>query len=379
MDLPNVLFALLKAAVSKETPTEEVKNACTDDVLEKVFILAQKHDLAHLPGCLDLPDSDATKKMKKAAQLAMYRSVQMGYEFERICKAFDSAEIPYIPLKGAVIRGYYPESWMRTSCDMDILVHEADLEKAVGLLVNELTYQTDGKKHYHDISLFSKSGVHLELHFSICENTEKLDGLLSRVWDYATPGSGCRYELEKNYFAFYLLAHMSYHFAGGGCGLRSFLDLYLLQEQGRYEETLLREHLDQCGLTLFYDGVCALVDVWFREKPHTALTKAMEHFLCSGGAYGSGVYHVAIQQKRKGGKARYLLGRIFMPYSTLKIRYRVLEKMPVLYPVMLIWRWIETVFSGKARRAANELDTTNQIDKKQADAVFAMFDTLGLS
>lgn len=378
MDLQKVLFALLKAAVGDKTLTEETKNACTDDVLERVFVLAKKHDLAHLPGCLDLPDSALTQKMKKAAQLAMFRYVQLNYEFERICKTLDDGQIPYIPLKGTVIRAYYPESWMRTSCDMDILVHEEDLEKAVELLIKELSYQTDGKKNYHDISLFSKTGVHLELHFSICENTPKLDSLLSQVWNYATPVSGCRYELEKNYQVFYLLAHMSYHFAGGGCGLRSFLDLYLLQEQGYYEETQVKQYLSQCGLWSFYGGVCALIDVWFRGEPHTELTKQMAQFLLTGGAYGSGEFHIAIQQKKKGGKGKYILGRIFLPYRTLKIRYRILGKLPVLYPVMVVWRWIETLFSGKAKRVTTELDTTNRIEKKQADAVCALLKELDL-
>ena len=378
MELTNVLFALLKAAVSKEKLTDEVKSACTDDMLEKVFVLAQKHDLAHLPGCLDLPESAPAQKMKKAAQMAMYRYVQLNYEYERICKVFDSGKIPYIPLKGAVIRGYYPAMWMRTSCDMDILVHEEDIPKAVALLVKELSYRTDGKKHYHDISLFSQSGVHLELHFSICENTQKLDGLLSQVWEYAKPVSGCRYELEKNYFVFYLLAHMSYHFAGGGCGLRSFLDLYLLQEQKRYDEEEMRKYLAQCGLEPFYAGVCALINVWFRGEERTELTKTMAQFLLTGGAYGSGEFYVAIQQQKQGGKVRYLLGRIFLPYKILKIRYRILEKIPVLYPVMVVWRWIETLFSGKAKRIASELDTTNRVEKKQADAVCALLNELGL-
>ena len=378
MDLQNVLFALLKAAVSREELAQEVKNACTEDVLEKVFVLAQKHDLAHLPGVLDLPECVPAQKMKKAAKLAMYRYVQLNYEFERICKAFDSAEIPYIPLKGAVIRAFYPEPWMRTSCDMDILVHEEDLGKAVGLLVNQLSYQTDGKKHYHDISLFSKTGVHLELHFSICENTPKLDGLLSQVGDHVEPVSGCRYELEKNYFAFYLLAHMAYHFACGGCGLRSFLDLYLLQEQKRYDVGELHKYLAQCGLSSFYAGVCDLIDVWFRGKPHTELTSTMAQFLLAGGAYGSGEQHLAIQQQRQGGKGRYLLGRIFLPYKILKIRYRILEKHPVLYPVMVVWRWIETLFSGNAKRAAKELETSNRMEKTQADAVCALLEKLGL-
>lgn len=378
MDLQNVLFSILKTAVTNEELTGEVKSACTADMLEKVYVLAQKHDLAHLPGALALPDSQIVEKMKKTAQLAMYRYMQINHEFVQICKLLDGAQIPYIPLKGAVMRAYYPAPWMRTSCDMDILVHEEDLNKTVDLLVKELGYQTDGKKHYHDVSLYAKTGVHLELHFSICEDTEKLDGLLSRAWDYAVPLEGCRYGLEEDFFAFHLLAHMSYHFAGGGCGLRSFIDIYLLQEQNRYDEAKLRTYLAECGLEKFYAGVCALIDVWFRGKEHTCLTKAMASFLFAGGAYGSGELHVAIQQKKKGGKGKYILSRIFVPYSILKIRYRILEKVPVLYPIMLIWRWIETIFSEKTERIASELNAGNRMGKAQTEGIHKLLTQLGL-
>ena len=99
MDLQKVLFALLKASVSDKMLTEETKKACTEDVLEQVFVLAQKHDLAHLLGCLDLPDSALAQKLKKAPQFAAFRYVQLNYEFERICKTLDNGRIPYIPLK----------------------------------------------------------------------------------------------------------------------------------------------------------------------------------------------------------------------------------------------------------------------------------------
>ena len=46
-------------------------------------------------------------------QGAMYRAVnryvQMDYEIRRIGEVFDREQIPYIPLKGAMMRQYYPE------------------------------------------------------------------------------------------------------------------------------------------------------------------------------------------------------------------------------------------------------------------------------
>ena len=70
---------------------------------------------------------------------------------------------------------------MRTSCDIDILVREQDIDTAAQAIGEKLGYRYESK-NYHDISLKSESGVHLELHFSLKENEENIDGLLSDCW-----------------------------------------------------------------------------------------------------------------------------------------------------------------------------------------------------
>ena len=52
---------------------------------------------------------------------AIYRHAQLSYEYVAVCDALETAQIPFIPLKGSVLRKWYPEPWMRTSCDIDIL------------------------------------------------------------------------------------------------------------------------------------------------------------------------------------------------------------------------------------------------------------------
>lgn len=61
----------------------------------------------------------------------------MKSAFRDICSIFDKIKIAYIPLKGAVIRPYYPYDSMRTSCDIDILIHEEDLELAIKNLIEK--------------------------------------------------------------------------------------------------------------------------------------------------------------------------------------------------------------------------------------------------
>lgn len=50
--------------------------------------------------------------------------------------------------------------------------------------------------------------------------------------------------------------------------------------------------------------------VWFGGKEPNELSLQMQEFLLRGGVYGSTDNRVAIQQKEKGGRIRYLLSRI---------------------------------------------------------------------
>lgn len=144
MNTEQVLFALIRSVICDETIQDEVKADCTPEMLESVCDLATKHDLAHLAGHalskLSLPESEPLKIMKQAAFQAVVRQVKQNYEYINVCKVLEDGEIPYIPLKGTVLWEYYPASWMRTSCDMDILVHEEVLDTVVEALRRKYQY-----------------------------------------------------------------------------------------------------------------------------------------------------------------------------------------------------------------------------------------------
>ena len=141
--------------------------------LEKLYRLSKAHDLAHLVGDAlirhDLiRDEEIRAKFQKQTILALFRYEKINHELCRLRAVLNAARIPFIPLKGSVLRQYYPEPWMRTSCDIDILVKKEDLDRAVALLVEEAAYRQQSKNS-HDVGLFSESGVHLELHYGLIE------------------------------------------------------------------------------------------------------------------------------------------------------------------------------------------------------------------
>lgn len=387
--LTRVMMQLIKSEIcnipSQESAQDALSDVICDEFLEKLYQLSKAHDLAHIVGnALEkrglLSESPISQKFRKQTFTAVYRYQQLQYTYSRICAVLEEAKIPYLPLKGSVIRAYYPEPWMRTSCDIDVLVHEEDLERAVQALCQALSFKAEEEKGYHDVSLFSPNGIHLELHFSILEGMESIDTVLSHVWEYSSAAREGVYEYKQSYsyLIFHTVAHMSYHFVHGGCGVRAFTDLYLLKNTPSYNANDVRLLSAACGMEAFLEGVLSLSDVWFGEAEHTNLTKDMEDYLLRGGVYGSKENVIAAAQEKKGGKFKYLLYRIFMPYEKLKLQYPSLEGKRWLTPVYQIRRWFRMLFGGRFGTSIAELKTAQAMDKDRSKTTVELLSKLGL-
>ena len=230
-EVQNILIEILYSALNDIDSRISLKEKLTPETVASVYRLAKKHDLAHIlsnfiyRNKIEIP-SQIQAKLQKEDVICVYRYEQMKYAFEEICEVFSDADVEYIPLKGAVLRPYYPLETMRTSCDIDILIREEDLDKAVECL-RQKEYRFESK-NFHDVSLYSPNNVHLELHFNIQENMDNLDLVLKDAWDYAVKADKNRYEFKKEFFAFHIFAHMAYHFVSGGCGIRSLMDIWIM-------------------------------------------------------------------------------------------------------------------------------------------------------
>ncbi len=336
--------------------------ALTDDELATLYKLSKAHDLAHLVGDAliknDLiKDGEVKVKFQKQMMLAVYRYEKINYELERLRETLNEEEVPFIPLKGSVLRQYYPEPWMRTSCDIDILVHENNLERATVILTDKLAYRRESKSS-HDIGLFSDNGVHLELHYNLTEDNcaENIESVLQTVWTRVTPvaeTSEC--VLSDEMFYYYHIAHMAKHFVNGGCGIRPFLDVWVLNHSISFDKEKRNVLLAEGGLLTFATEAQALSEVWFGNNEYTNMTCRMQDYLLKGGVYGTTENRISVQQVRKGGKVRYAFSRIWLSYDILKYHYPYLNGKHFLLPLYEIRRWFKLLFWGGIKRSVNEL------------------------
>ena len=369
MNTEAVLFGLIRSVICGEAVSEELKAACTPERLEAVYTLAVKQDLAHLVGqalsMLTLPECETQKKSKKAAVGAFGRYVRLEREYQQVCQTLEAAQIYFIPLKGAVLRAYYPEPWMRTSCDVDILVQKRQLNAASKLLTETLGYrlvETTG----HDLSFYSPTGIHIELHFDLVEDgrANASAQVLSRAWEAAKPLQGYHFwhEMSDAYFYFYHIAHMAKHFETGGCGVRPFVDLWLLDNRVTSELTQRDELLQAGNLLQFAQAVRKLSRVWLAGEEEDPLSKKLQDFLLHGGLYGSAENRIALKKTENFSRGHYLRSRIFAPYEKLKAYYPILEKYRWLMPVMQVRRWFMLLKPSVFRMAKSELVASKCID-----------------
>lgn len=380
-DVENLFFALLCFEIGETKGCDDVKNLITPEKLRALYKLSKQHDLAHLigdaldKGRLFMEELEVKKHFLQERNLAVYRYEQMRYELEQICEVLEKAKVPFITLKGSVIRQFYPEPWMRTSCDIDILVQKDYLLQASQVLIEELHYQEKGMSD-HDVHLYSISGVHLELHYSLFENSKNSE-LFSSLWNNASFGK-YQFQMSAEILYFYHIAHMAKHFEIGGCGVRPFLDIYFLRKHSEYCTEECYALLKKGRLLTFARAVEETTAVWFESAQETEISQDIKNYILHAGMYADTENRVAVQHIKKGGHFKYLCSRIFLPYENLKFQYPNLQKRKWLLPFYQVKRWCRLLFGKDSKNVSRELKANINLRKDKKERIAKLLKDLDL-
>lgn len=379
-----ILFALLRSAIRGTKLTKSERESYSVDMLQDLLKISAKHDVIHLL-VFGLKQNELISndnlEIEKHILKAVYRCERLSYEYDKLCDALEKAQIPFLPLKGSVIRKYYREAWMRTSCDIDILVHESNVEKCKALMVEKLGYKYEGMGP-KDVSMYASPNTHVELHYSLIEdeNANKASALLKNVWNYVKVREGFDfwYEMPDEIFYFYHIAHMAKHIENGGCGIRPFIDLCILETIPESDTAKRNALLEKGDLLKFADVARGLSRVWFENEEHNSVSMQMEEYVLSGGVYGNSKNRIIIHQQKKGGRIKYALSKIFVPYDVIKFHYPILQKHRWLTPIMEIRRWCKLIFGGHLRRTSKELKYNISISNDDTANIQKFLSNIGL-
>jgi hypothetical protein len=232
--------------------------------------------------------------------------------------------------------------------------------------------------------------VHLELHFTLLsdEDSELVGAFqaacereLENIWKKAILKEGFSHytEMPMEYYYAYHLAHAAKHVLVGGCGIRPFMDIWVIRHCMKYDTALAAPLVARCGLTAFAKNAEALSEQWFSGIPSDCESvNELAMFILRSGAYGNLQNKVAGEQVVKGNRFTYILSRLFRPYSQMKYLYPVLQKWKILLPFFEVYRWLDSDFGERRGRIKKELQANSAVSSEDVKRVGKLFGDLGL-
>ncbi len=386
MNTNEILIALLTSELMGRAVDERIKAELSEEKIAELYSLSKHHDLAHIvAAALDkagiLKEGEIFSLFKNERMVAVFRYRRLVDELSRLSEFFENEKIEHIALKGSYLREFYPEPWMRTSCDVDILVKKEEIDRAKAFLEEKMGYKLVARTG-HDISFDSPTGVHLELHFTLIDEGTfgSSEERLYSVWEYTSlvDGKSFTFVISDEFFYLYHIVHMAKHFMVGGCGIKSILDHWVLNNRVPHDKEKRRAFLEKSEFAVFEEKITQLTRVWFEGAEKDPLSVSLEEFILTGGVYGTVQNSVSVGVVRKKSRFSYALSRIFPPHKTMVRIYPSLEKHKILLPFYHIRRWCRVVFKGGVKKASAELSKSNAISEEEIKNTEFLLTGLGL-
>lgn len=286
----------------------------------------------------------------------LYYEVQRHLIAENIFSRFDRAKIPFVPLKGCVIRHFYPSPEFRTMGDVDLLVKKADVADIRKILSEEgFTYVDQADRH---LGFFKPPLFHLELHHTYYHPAEATfqSGVPTyycdeQVWSRMLPCEGTfRYEPDRIDFFLMFFLHLARHFMEHGIGIRYILDYTILKNHFGYslKEHEIADHLNELGLTKFASHIDRIADIWFENDATEPFYNRLGHYILDNTVHGEKTEIPTMKLARlssesqngtKRSKLKFIQTLFFPPRLRIKANYPHLAAIPPLLPLCYI-HWI---------------------------------------
>ncbi|MCK9520950.1 MAG: nucleotidyltransferase family protein [Dehalococcoidia bacterium] len=272
MTNPPPLPHLLRMAVAGERPScspAVLRALCGPIDLDALAVLAAEHRVAPWLAAVlarepHLASAPRFAPIRRAATAQALRSLGLFGELRHILRELSDRNVPVVVLKGPVIaQEHYPDPALRPYGDLDILVHESDLDTVAGLLVDRNYREKNGHAHserlHHCHGLFQRifiqpdTGRIVEVH---CDHLQiGLEPVgMDEIWERACPtlvgGDVVRALALEDLFV-QLCVHLNRH---GFERLIWFKDLDLLVRGGRlnWERVRVLANQQDCTDTVAY-------------------------------------------------------------------------------------------------------------------------------
>ena len=358
----------------------------SEDDLKKLYTNARRHMLDAMVGKFLLKqgvvsaESEFGKEIKKNLDMVMYRMIVSDEETKELICYFERKGIWYVPLKGQILRQYYPQSYFRQMSDYDFL-YDGSFQK-------EIEQHLEKRGFIHEESSridqsFKKEAVHIELHRALCTGTDDYVEMLEYykkksaqfLLNDSSDGLKYRKKLSDNDFYIYLIIHAyKHHTFMQGLGIRHIVDVYvfLRKMNSNLDFEYITNELRSVKAEDFERTIRHMAIKLFNHDEMIPLNEDEKRILLrmfNDGIYGNRVnlhqYRIQklLHEHGKINIADYIWSRVFPPKWQIEQIYGWAGRSP-LY---LIFGYVaRLITAGKtARRFVNEIREVSEMMRQE--------------
>lgn len=356
----NDMIYLVSCAV-KETVPDKSRVASMN--LQILYTIADYHLLAAAVAFALESAGIYDHVFAQAKAKAIRKVALMDAEMASIFAKMEEAGIWYMPLKGTVLKDYYPQYGMREMADHDILFDASRADDVKAIMV-EMGYDAEHFGTGNHDCYYKEPVCNFEMHRSLfgAGHDQRLQEYYQDI-EKRLVGAGYEKHFMPAVFYIYMLAHEYKHYSAGGTGLRSILDTYVFLNKASLDTGYVEAEVKKLGIDSFEKENRSLAMHLFGGGELTAADREMLKYILSSGTYGTVIHSVENKMKKNGwSKIQYMLHRFSVPVSKKNKDYEIYAgayplfyKYKVLLPVLPFYRTIRSIRNGRFKSEANAI------------------------
>ena len=346
----DALLRLLRAALSRKDDPIGWEEGCS--VSDLALMIAEQRLVPMLYSAIQRQTGPnwerLAQQLKPLYEQELHRGLMQEYEIQALLDDMERDGIDCLPMKGWVMRDYYPDPLMRSMSDFDVLIREMDSRKMQKWMEAHGYTPEHTEQEVEDIYM-KPPYMNIELHRRLIEagrlkqqHTVWRENCLVSLWrkEYLQKEKKHIYRLSDEDFLVYQLLHFYKHFTDSGAGIRPLVDLYLFLQAKRYtmDQEYIKRQLDALHISAFCKQMTKLMLQCFEAQEWDESGRIIVDYLVRAGIYGDLATMETARLFREEGKNmgqtrwRSFWRRCFPPVDVMKNRYSRLNDIPCLLP-----------------------------------------------
>ena len=336
--------------------------------LDAVYAFASKHMISATVAMTLESAGIKDQRSEKSIGRAVRKAVIFQNALQDISSRMEKEQIWHVPLKGSVLKEYYPKYGMREMSDIDILV-DADRIADVRLIMEELGFLTIKYESVNHDIYHKEPVLNVEIHKRLLGSfhNDVFQDYFNNIQAMLDKSSYVGHFSPEDFYI-YLIAHEYRHFAESGTGLRSLMDTYIYTKNVPLNFTYIAEEMGKLGIAKFEQSNRQLSVKIFEGERLTEKEQQMLDYFLSSGTYGTINNRVVNQlQRTNWSKTIYIFHRFFVPitknnkgYADFADTYPVFYKYKFLLPFLPFYRILRAFCQGRFSAEMNALKKTRK-------------------